>query len=243
MPDGCIIRHTTGNTGAYTDCNGDEWAADQPYSGNTWGYVGGNSGGGDHSISNALPCATDEALYDLSERWGGFSYNYDVDNATYDITLKFAETWFGSSCGNGGGGGDGSRRFHVDIEGTRVLNDYDIHAEVGCNTAVDKSFTATVSDGVLNIDFVIGLADNPRVGGIEIVKQGCTVTYQSCNGGFWDDTLCSYGCDVSKGGCYGTCEDGEKRCADANNEEDCVDYSWVAGSACTYGSRLSSFPS
>jgi len=40
------------------------------------------------------------------------------------------------------------------VEGQLSLNDLDIYAVTGKNTALDVTFSVSVSDGVLNLDFM-----------------------------------------------------------------------------------------
>ncbi|MFC5973466.1 malectin domain-containing carbohydrate-binding protein [Halomarina salina] len=87
--------------------------------------------------------------------------------ATYEVRLYFAEPYFGGS----GPAQEGARQFHVDIEGERKLENYDIYADVGFGTGTMKTFTVT-SDGTLNVNLVDGAANNPIVSGIEVVQLG-----------------------------------------------------------------------
>ncbi len=104
----------------------------------------------------------------LNTRWGQFSYNVPVANGPYEVVLEFAEMYWG----NGRAGGVGSRKFHVDVEGTRKLTDYDIFARAGgAAKSVSEPVTAEVTDGVLNIAFVKGSADNPVVSAIRIIQR------------------------------------------------------------------------
>jgi large repetitive protein len=78
--------------------------------------------GGNIYTNNALEIqnTTDDVLY-RSERWGNtMAYNIPVSNGGYKVTLHFAEIYFGVT----GGGGVGSRRFNVDIEGSRKLSNF-----------------------------------------------------------------------------------------------------------------------
>ncbi len=63
----------------------------------------------------------------------------------------------------------GQRVFNVALDGTTVLPNYDIVADVGDQTGTEKSFTIT-SDGTVNIDLTNGPADNALINGIEIVN-------------------------------------------------------------------------
>jgi trimeric autotransporter adhesin len=90
-----------------------------------------------------------------------------VPNGTYTVVLKFAEVSFNSA---------GGRRFNVSINNSPVLTDFDIFAAAGGEfTAIDKSFTVSVTNGQLAIQFSTGAANLPMVNGIDI-EQGGTVT-------------------------------------------------------------------
>jgi hypothetical protein len=86
---------------------------------------------------------TDDALYQ-SAREGNLSFTIPLANGSYDVTLKFAENRYTSA---------GSRVFNVSIGGTTVISNCDVYASAGANTAYDKVISATVTNGVLNIDF------------------------------------------------------------------------------------------
>ena len=107
----------------------------------------------------------DDDLY-LGGRVGtAFAYGLPSGNGTFDVTLHFAETYWGSQVA----GGAGSRKFHVDIEGGRKLTDYDIFAKAGgAMRATQETFRATVIDGVLNLNFARGSVDLPLVSAIEV---------------------------------------------------------------------------
>ncbi len=131
--------------------------------------VDGNfSGGSTYSTGGEVANTVDDALYQ-SERYGAFSYNLPVSSGTYNVVLHFNELYWG----NIGGGGAGSRRFHVNIEGQRKLTDYDVFAIAGgAMRAVTENFTVTVTDGTLNIAFVNGSADQPKISAIEVLSTG-----------------------------------------------------------------------
>jgi PKD repeat protein/N-acetylneuraminic acid mutarotase len=99
-----------------------------------------------------------------------FSYAIPLENGDYTIILHFAEIYWGAT--GGGPGGVGRRIFDVAMEGTLIMDNYDITADVGAETPVAKTFAATVSDGVLNLTFssltAAGGVDQPKVSAIEI---------------------------------------------------------------------------
>ena len=137
---------------AYTDSSGNSWAADCC-----------NSGGNVYKTAASIAGTSDPTLYQ-SERWaqGPFSYTFiGLAAGNYAVTLKFAEI---------AGYGPGKRQFNVSIQGTQVLTNFDVAAQAGLNTALDKTFTATVdTSGQLKIDFTQGAANNPIVSAIQIV--------------------------------------------------------------------------
>jgi len=109
---------------------------------------------------------TNDVLYRSGRSASSFSYNIPVVNDQVNVTLHFAEIYFGAP---GKKGGAGSRQFNVNIEGSRKLTNYDIFTEAGgALRAVQLTIPVTVSDGVLNIDFLTGAADIPRVSAIEV---------------------------------------------------------------------------
>ena len=67
------------------------------------------------------------------------------------------------------------RVFHVDIEGQRVLTNYDIFVDVGYLHAVDKQFVAQVADGMLDIVFT-SVSDFAVVSAIQVVDGSTGAT-------------------------------------------------------------------
>ncbi len=137
--------------GSYTDGSGNTWQADCC-----------NSGGNVFSTTNSIAGTSDPTLYQ-SERWNAGPFTYTFSNlaaGSYQVTLKFAEiAWLGP----------GQRQFNVSINGTPVLTNFDVAAQVGDNKALDKTFTATATNGQITISFTQGAADNPIVSAIQIV--------------------------------------------------------------------------
>ena len=71
---------------------------------------------------------------------------FTVPAGSYQVTLKFAETYFTS------GAASGQRVFNVAINGTTVLTNFDIKAAAGgANIAVDRTFTVTAGAGSNNL--------------------------------------------------------------------------------------------
>ncbi|MDO1448406.1 malectin domain-containing carbohydrate-binding protein [Rhodocytophaga aerolata] len=111
---------------------------------------------------------TDDVLYHSERSDAAFSYNIPVSNGTYNVVLHFAEIWYGAP--GGGAGGSGKRLFHVDMEGSRKLTNYDIYAAAGgAMRPVQSTWPVTVADGTLNINFLTGAANMPKVSAIEVI--------------------------------------------------------------------------
>jgi hypothetical protein len=119
------------------------------------------SGGTAYSSSEAIAGTEDDQLYQ-SERYGDFSYSIPLENGLYDIVLKFAEIYQDDP---------GSRIFHVDMEGERVIRSLDLIFRTDKNTAYDVVIPMQLTDGNLNIDFVT-VADNAKLSALEIRNPG-----------------------------------------------------------------------
>ncbi len=152
----------------YTDTQGQTWAADKRYTTGSWGYIGGTA----YGVSATISGTDDDALYQRERYWSTSAqpgYRFAVPNGQYEVTLKFAETYFSAA---------GKRKFHVKIEGVRVLANFDIYSAAGAkNTAVDRVFTVNVTDGLLAIDFIkLSGYDNPKINAIRVRSLGPTPT-------------------------------------------------------------------
>lgn len=155
MPLGAVVAMAPGALGAvsvpvrvnaggpaFTDGSGNSWVADKAYSSGNWGY---DTSYGIGSTGSAIAGTTDDALYQKYNTFNGWTgYKFDVANGTYQVTLKMVEDWANAS---------GQRRFDVRAEGTTVLTAFDIFASCGALTACDRTFSVTVSDGQLNLQF------------------------------------------------------------------------------------------
>ena len=66
---------------------------------------------------------------------------------------------------------DGGRVFNVEIEGTEVLTDYEVFAEVGCEVGTMKEFTVTPTDSNLDVNISLGSTNRPSIiSAIEVVS-------------------------------------------------------------------------
>jgi hypothetical protein len=131
---------------------------------------------------------TNDKLY-RSERFGGapgqpaLRYAIPMPNGTYTVKLHFAEIYWGVG---GHGGGIGSRVFNVSLEGTQVLTNYDIYKKATkALKAVIETKSATVNDGVLNID-LSATVDNAKISAIEVIVPTSAAAAESV---FWTDPV------------------------------------------------------
>jgi hypothetical protein len=116
-------------------------------------------------ISNVIADTLDPVMFQSEHLGVTFSAFFDCPDGTYETSLYNAETfWYAV----------GQRLFNVSIQGQQVLSNYDIIAAAGgSNTAVIATFTNTVLNGQLEIDFtgVPTLWDtNARVSAIRVRK-------------------------------------------------------------------------
>jgi hypothetical protein len=114
---------------------------------------------------SSVPTGTPMAIFQ-TERWDApdgseMSWDFPVTSGMYEVRLYFAEIWSGTQT-------PGARLFDVAIEGTNVLNDYDVYADVGANKGVVKTFTVA-SDSNLDVDFT-HVVENPAIKAIEILR-------------------------------------------------------------------------
>lgn len=135
--------------------------------GKTWYWDRGFSSPSQVYRTSAAIGGTDTPLIYQVQRYGEglfwtpatLSYAWALPNGNYQVTLHFAETYFSNS---------GRRVFHINLEGSRVLGNFDIFAAAGrSNYAVTRQFTANLTDGTLNLDLLPSV-NNPQIAGIVI---------------------------------------------------------------------------
>jgi len=134
------------------------FAQDHDYQGGKTGSMPDTGKAIDTQVPNAAPAAVYQ-----SERWGKCTYTIPVKQGPpCTVRLHFAEVKLEP----------GQRKFNVDINGRRVLADYDIAAESGKDKAVVKDFPAISPDanGNIVIAFTRGSADEPKICGIQILR-------------------------------------------------------------------------
>jgi hypothetical protein len=135
----------------YIDPDGNYWEGDGHFTGGSAVYVSANP------VSN-----TDKSILYQTERFNGSNdlvYSFDVAEGAYDVKLHFAEIFFQDS---------GKRAFSVDLNGAPVIENLDLVAEDGANTAVVKTFGANAMDGKITLAFRNGI-ENAKISAIEIL--------------------------------------------------------------------------
>ena len=164
-----LHRVNTGGPVVQSVDAGPNWAADDQFDNDVIRNNGSNSAGWDPGAARgpALTASTPTALFD-SERWSpsddpAMRFHFPVPASTpLTVRLFFANRYGGTT-------NPGERVFNVALEGTTVLPNYDIVADVGDQTGTMKEFaiTAAGNDGAVNIDFS-HVVENPLINGIEI---------------------------------------------------------------------------
>lgn len=153
------IRILAGQQQNRIGANGKGWLADQF-------FVGGSAASRDQAVFGA-----EEPFIFRGERYGSFEYGVPIQSGRHRVRLYFAETYYGAS--NPGGGGPGSRRFDVAINGEVKLEALDVFGEAGGpNRAVIREFLGIRPDsaGRVVISFM-PLVDNAMVSAIEIEPE------------------------------------------------------------------------
>jgi subtilisin family serine protease len=147
---------------AYTDTGGDAYAQDGKYGGQGFGWVGSSAvAHTQHGIAG-----TDDPTLYRSQRVGMKAYRFDVANGHYKVDLRFAELQAKQK---------GARVFHVTLEDTPVLFNFDVFAAGGGRyVAVDRTFEVDVTDGRLDVGFYPGAGLPPIVNAILVtsIPQG-----------------------------------------------------------------------
>lgn len=171
-----LYRVKCGNEG-FIDKAGHIWEADAH-------YVGGGTFKADSAIA-----AVDNAYIYGTERFnnpndGNLKYTFPVRAGDYKVILHFAEIWDGAY-------EIGKRVFDVHINGTAVIQDLDVFAQVGANTPLVLDFLSTAVDGKIDVEF-FNKAGHAKIAGIEVLPvnpyRASAAPYRIfCGGGDWMD--------------------------------------------------------
>jgi hypothetical protein len=144
---------------SFVDHQDQRWRADDY-------YIGGFRSTERRKVSGT----EDPELFGM-ERFGHFSYAIPVDRrGRYTVVLHFAEFYYGPQLT--GGGGPGSRIFHVFCNGQTLLRDFDIYKEAGSLKVITKIFSniAPSAQGKINLTFE-PVVNNATVSGIEVLNE------------------------------------------------------------------------
>jgi hypothetical protein len=127
-----------------TDRNGRIWWPDQYFQGGRAIQA---------SALSPLHRTLDPHLF-LGQRAGEFRYDIPLRPGTYQVHLYFVEREFGG--GTSEPGGETNRLFDVDINGRRVLNEFDLYAEAGGRNVLEEKVIRHVEpddEGYLRLRF------------------------------------------------------------------------------------------
>jgi alpha-glucosidase (family GH31 glycosyl hydrolase) len=145
----------------YLDQGGAVWVEDRGYNLGSFGIDGGSS----NTISSAIAGTLDDLLYQSEHLGVTMTARLDCPGGTYETTLYNVETRWTAA---------GQRLFNVSIQGQQVLSNFDIYAAAGgANKAIVLTFTNTVFNGQLKIDFTgisTAFETNARVSAIRVRK-------------------------------------------------------------------------
>jgi alpha-amylase len=162
VPGSYLQRLSGGNPSNVTDCAGNLWLRDQPYTLGSCGYSGGTTGVLNNTISGI--CTAAQSLYQrerYSTSSAGFYYQFDCPPGLYEITMLEAETYWSAA---------GKRVFNAYIQGRQVLTNCDIYAAAsGMNKPLTLVFTNTVTNSRLQVLFT-PVVDNARISGLQVCK-------------------------------------------------------------------------
>jgi hypothetical protein len=145
---------------AYTDGQGDLWAADRAYSKDAWGYVQKSK---TTSTRKTITGTNDQPLY-RTQRIDPYAYRFDnVPNGIYQVDMFFSELL---------GARMGKRLYDVIVEDTLVLPAHDIVYEVGTFAADKHVFFVEVTNGQMDVRLI------PRAGSEAPVINALRVTHR-----------------------------------------------------------------
>lgn len=123
------------------------------------------------SLHSSVPDYVPEEIFN-QERWDPaplpeMEWAFNTGNGTFTVNLFMANGYAGTAS-------NGQRIFDINMEGALVANDKDLSAQYGHKIGAMESYQVTVTDGVLNIEF-IHQTENPLINAIEILGAGDVV--------------------------------------------------------------------
>jgi hypothetical protein len=144
---------------SFVDHKGQRWRADDYFL------------NGFRSTERRIVTGTEDPELFAAERYGYFSYAIPVDTrGRYTVVLHFTEFFFGPRLP--GGGGVGSRIFHVFCNGNTLLENFDVYKEGGSLRVVTRTFAniKPSPQGKINLTFE-PVVNNATVSGIEVIDE------------------------------------------------------------------------
>ncbi len=144
------------------------------YQGNTFGPD--NQSG--YSFSSGTQTTEGSSAFTLAQPFKSVRYTkqqeieylFPISNGDYQVILHFAEPYHGVHPGTN----PDTRKFNVDVEGTRIETDLNIISEVGANNVYTINQNVSVADGELNLNFSKGSGNDPIINAIEILGDNST---------------------------------------------------------------------
>lgn len=161
------VRYINCGGTSLTDEKGIVWSADQAYTGGSWGYTGTTTTA---STANSISPNFNYDIYGTTQyktcrKGSSFGYRFDsVPNGKYKVTLFFADIISTASAQN---------LTSFSAEGNTKMTAFDVYKHESGNYkgTYTQSFTVSVTDGVLNLDFS-ALAGNAFVNAMIVQRVG-----------------------------------------------------------------------
>lgn len=152
---GDVVWRQSGRFTAWTDPAGHVW---QPRGANV--TTGGRAAVATDTVTASVAKASVPGLY-ASMVNNADAWSVPTGNGTFRVQLFTTEDWFSKA---------GQRVWNVDAEGARKLTGVDpVAATGGKDRADEPTFTATVTDGTLNLSFQ-AVANLPDIAGIQVTR-------------------------------------------------------------------------
>jgi hypothetical protein len=133
------VRILAGSPTDAVDPFGRAWARDQLFEGGTASSLPALEAAGDHPAYRA-------------QRKGSFSYHIPLPSGVYEVRLHFVESEFGDTTV----GAETSRLFDIEVNGRRLIHDFDVSADAGGSRTPDVKVLTDLSpaaDGRLHLRF------------------------------------------------------------------------------------------
>ncbi len=164
-----LYRVDAGGTLQLANDGGPDWMPDSGGEPSPYRNAGSNEAAWGEPFGRApsVPASTPQAVFS-TERWSpsddpAMEWNFPALAGTpLEVRLYFANGYSGTAQ-------PGQRVFDVSIDGSLVLDDYDIAADVGDHVGTMKDFDVTADGDGVDIDFA-HVVENPLVSAIEIVR-------------------------------------------------------------------------